>query len=40
MNTQTKLALTAALMTAMVAGCATTNGGYYGIYWTQDFGRR
>jgi len=30
MNTQTKLALTAALMTAMVAGCATTNGGYYG----------
>lgn len=28
--TQTKLALAAALMTTMLAGCATSGGGYYG----------
>ncbi len=30
MKTQTKLALTAAVMTALLAGCATGGGGYYG----------
>ena len=29
-STHTKLALAAALMTTMLAGCATTGGGYYG----------
>ena len=30
MNSQTKLALAAAVLTATLAGCATTGGGYYG----------
>lgn len=30
MKTQTKLALSAALMTTLLAGCATSGGGYYG----------
>jgi outer membrane protein OmpA-like peptidoglycan-associated protein len=30
MKTQTKLALTAALTATLLAGCATTGGGYYG----------
>lgn len=30
MNTNTKLALAVAVLTATLSGCATTNGGYYG----------
>ena len=36
MNNHTKLALAAAVLTATLAGCATTGGGYYGQQQPQD----
>ena len=36
MYSQTKLALAAAVLTATLAGCATTGGGYYGQQQPQD----
>ena len=36
MNSQTKLALAAAVLTATLAGCATTGGGYYGQQQPQQ----